>query len=383
MSYTKQNNYNTNGTELWRWGSIIALFLVVSFGGLVAINTAFASELPTFQYEHTPPDGLIANQRTTVSMFIDATEEIQNVRLYFRPFSVSEYFFIELHPDVNGNYTGELPAFDESVTSLEYLYLWENGSRRIVRTTPYNLSQVTSGALSKSIGAPITIFTEIEDGTTEELDNLTREMFALEKIPEDQHYGMRVGLFDMSGDKRYRYGYFGGYLYETDKNVTYAIKGYVNFETPIRSQSDSKTLDQQSLSQTPDGYPNVAGDDWTGVFYRTDSSSRTSITAIITHNGNSWVTVTTSLTGRGHYLSGYISSGNSGELYLWDLWDGEIWTTHSLNQSTSVYFGFEDYVYPSTIFDPSPPLWRIILTRPEPIEPVNWLPPILELLLLD
>ncbi len=382
MSCTKKYNLSGNFTRLQRLSSIIALIFCVSLGSWLVTDTVAAGTRPNFKYTHTPSQDFIANQRTPVSVFIEATEEVQNVRLYFRTFSVNDYFFIELNPDGNGNYTGELPAFDESVTSLEYLFLWKIGSRRIVRTTPYRLSQVESGVLSQSIQTPLTIFTEMENGATGELDDLVNDVMTIKQVPENQHYGMRVGLFDMSGDKRYRHGYFGGFIYEPENDVTYAIEGYVNFVPISSSQKDSQSLDQPSLTQTPEGYPNVAGDDWSGVFYRTDSSSRTNITAVITHNGHGGVSLTTTLSGRGHYLTGSISSGYSGELYMTDHWDDEIWTTHRLDESTSIYFGIEDYVYKPSSSNPDPPLYRIELTRPEPKEPADWLPPILELLLL-
>ena len=115
------------------------------------------------------------------------------------------------------------------------------------------------------------------------------------------------------------------------------------------NEDDGLRWDEETgLSQTAAGYPNVAGDDWRGVFYRTDSSSRTSISAVITHDGAGNVTVRTSLSGLGHYLTGEIGRGYSGYVELRERCcssnDGEIWTTHSRPESNSGYFGFEDYV---------------------------------------
>ena len=380
MSYHKTQ---TVDMRIYQLPSYFILSLILTFGGWLVPSETNANNLPVFQYKHTSPGGFIANQPTSVNLHLHSEENISNVRLYFRTFSLKDYLFIELRADGQGNYSGNLPAFDDSVTSLEYLFLWQNGTRKIIRTRPQLLMQAGSAAKSQIVKTPHRIYTEIEDTDAGALGGILSDPFTLDPVSGKLHLGMRAGLFDMSGDKRYRYGYFGGFLYEADKDITYAIEGYVNFAPTSDSRSDSRGLDQPSLSQTPQGYPNVAGDDWSGVYYRTDSSRRTNITAVITHNGYGDVTVTTSLSGRGHYLTGTISSGYSGDLYLIDEYDDEIWTTHDLEESTSVYFGFEDYVYRPSSSDPDPPLYRIELTRPEPKTPGEWLPPILDLLLLN
>ena len=139
---------------------------------------------------------------------------------------------------------------------------------------------------------------------------------------------------------------------------------------------------ETGLSKTVAGYPNVAGDDWTGYFYKTDSSRRTRITAVITHDGDGKIIVKTSLSGLGHKLEGYVSRGYGGLVYLVEKCCGsnvgEEWTTHDLKESTAAYFGFTDYV--DTTYQA---LYRIELTRDPPPPPPFWLSSVLQLLLLN
>ncbi len=372
------------------------MVVMVWAGSWVIADAAPSGTLPVFSYQHTPPEGFTAHERTPISVFIDADEGVQNVRLYFRPYLLGDYLYIELQPDAGGGFFGELPAFDASLTGLEYLFVWKNSATRVVRTAAYSLAQTGAGeGLTPSYGSLLTLLTETEVSLAHDVQDLLVETVSVEQVMNDDlHLGMRTGLYDMSSDSRYRYGFFGGFIYEPAADRTFPTKGYVNFGSPTGSTSPrtlegSQTTEPEvtapALSKTEEGYPNVAGDDWRGVFYRTGSSGRTSITAVITHDGAGNITVETSLSGLGHYFTGDIGRGYSGHVELREKCcgsnEGEIWTTHDLDESTSTYFGFEDYV--DTTYQA---LYRIELERSEPEPPspdVSWLPSVLQLLLLD
>jgi hypothetical protein len=166
----------------------------------------------------------------------------------------------------------------------------------------------------------------------------------------------------MADDPRYRYGYFGAYVYDALQNSTTATEGYVNFVADRGVPKESEGYEKTRAQQTSDGYPNVRGDGWRGVYQRTDRpSSRKRITAEIFYNGSGRITVITSLSGRGRYFTGFISKGLKGEVYLVDHFDQEVWTTHNLRESTYIYFGFEDYATP--LRGRNAPYYRIELSR--------------------
>jgi hypothetical protein len=211
----------------------ICIIIVASLAGLYVLTGIASADIsPAFSFQHEPPQGFTANERTPISVHLDASEGIEAVRLYFRPFLMSDYVYIELEAGTDGNYAGQLPALDTSVTGLEYLFVWKNSPRRVVRTAAYPLSQAGSGnGAKKSYPTALTVYTEIDGNQAVELNTLTTEAVIVQQVTdEDRHLGMRTGLYDMSADERYRYGLFGGFIYEPDENRTYPTKGYVNFQ---------------------------------------------------------------------------------------------------------------------------------------------------------
>ncbi len=110
--------------------------------------------------------------------------------------------------------------------------------------------------------------------------------------------------------------------------------------------------------------PDVNGSNWSGYYAVTGTSTYIPITASIYQSGSN-VEVVTSKSGMGHRLSGTINS--SGYMYMYDHYDGEIWTTH-YGPATSSNVRLYDYVCPTCS-----QLYVIALTRPAP--PVAPKPP--------
>jgi len=103
--------------------------------------------------------------------------------------------------------------------------------------------------------------------------------------------------------------------------------------------------------------PDISGD-WQGVYSFTDyghkaagernpaaKMSGTPITAVIAFDptNHTFVTVTTSLQGRAHYLTGRIDA--AGNMRMVDAYDGELWTTHFRRAATNLV-ELNDFVLP-------------------------------------
>lgn len=124
--------------------------------------------------------------------------------------------------------------------------------------------------------------------------------------------------------------------------------------SPLFYVADQLGMDSE---EDPIG-PDLNGSDWVG-FYKNDSTGeRVTLTASISHKGES-VSITTTKSGIGHRLTGTTDEG--GTLDLTDAYDGEEWT--SLRDSTTSSILVGDYTSKPTALDPEPSLQYIALTR--------------------
>ena len=116
-----------------------------------------------------------------------------------------------------------------------------------------------------------------------------------------------------------------------------------SIDSPSATASAQRSTDSNTNNAVYDSatYPDINGDDWAGVYYVTDSSGKTDITASMEHdnNGNMWLR--TSRSRRGHYFTGSLSK--DGDMYLIDHYDNEIWTTH-FGPATATHVLIADYV---------------------------------------
>ena len=101
-----------------------------------------------------------------------------------------------------------------------------------MRTAAYEVSQTGTGdGAVKSDPLALMVYTEIDGNQSADLNALVTKKVVVEQVTDDdRHLGMRTGLYDMSADERYRYGFFGGFIYEPAVDRTYPAKGYVNFK---------------------------------------------------------------------------------------------------------------------------------------------------------
>lgn len=90
------------------------------------------------------------------------------------------------------------------------------------------------------------------------------------------------------------------------------------------------------------------GGDWSGR-YRDPDGNEVTLTAYISHKGNS-VILDTSMTGVGHHMEGNIDADN--HLALYDQNDGEEWTSY--DTVSEHYIRLRDYIYDEELRRDSP-----------------------------
>ncbi|MBU1909175.1 MAG: hypothetical protein KJ726_03930 [Verrucomicrobia bacterium] len=105
--------------------------------------------------------------------------------------------------------------------------------------------------------------------------------------------------------------------------------------------------------------PDIRGR-WSGVYYRTDSSGRTSLTASIQQEGEAVTITTDKEEGRAGLLTGTIYE--NGDLDMTDAFDGQEWTSF-FGPVTETHILLADYVSTPSPEEPEPPLYILDLTR--------------------
>lgn len=142
------------------------------------------------------------------------------------------------------------------------------------------------------------------------------------------------------------------------------MRGYIVTRRPGESSlsQEKSTVTKETVAGEQVYPPDISGDGWTGIFWRSDNLAETAVSvhAIVTQNPDGRVTVTTSKIGLGHYFAGNIDI--TGHMLINDAYDGEVWSTH-YGPATDTYIKIADYVRPPSLFDLYPPLNIIELTR--------------------
>ena len=129
------------------------------------------------------------------------------------------------------------------------------------------------------------------------------------------------------------------------------------------SDDDDEDDEPFTIVETPTGgqtmVPRISGN-WAGIFFRTNESSRTNVTARISQSGDA-ITITTSLPEDiGARFTGSIDS--DGDMKLTDPFDGEVWTTH-FRPATTNAVTIADFISAPTALEPDKPLKVIQLRR--------------------
>jgi hypothetical protein len=356
-----------------RVGKGVILFFL--FMGMSA-SPVFAALLPDTAIRHEATGYFEAGTRPLLDARISDTKGITAARCYFKAGSDIHYLFVSMDHLAENRFQCTLPAFRQGSQSLEYFFLIVNGDRQVVRSGSYIAREAVGDeeAVADQAAADPSSFLLVQS----ELGPIEREgtailddravLAAVEDV--NQLYGLRAGVHEpgMIPDAfNAMPGYFGGFVLDRLDGTIRPVKGFVpNIHPSLSRQAFPmdgyrEGFDVQAESGNP---PDIGGEDWSGYFTRTDSDVRKYLTATIVLSGRD-VTITTTLIGLGHFLSGIINE--SGYMLLYDEYDGEDWTTHD-GPATTTEVNIYDYLWKPEQGEPEPPLNAIILYRP-PLPP--------------
>lgn len=91
----------------------------------------------------TPQQGLIhstpAGKSIPVSITVDDTDEIVEVRLYFKTMAAKNYLFISMTSPTKGTFAGNLPPAKNDTRGIDYILLFKNNRGESRKTKPFRL----------------------------------------------------------------------------------------------------------------------------------------------------------------------------------------------------------------------------------------------------
>ncbi len=349
---------------------------------LVSEGNCQGSDLPTTVITHESVDYFITHYPLRLQVHVEDQQGITETRCYFRYQSSNQYVFVEPVIVSENTYTCVLPSPNDDVAEIEYFFLVVNNKSQVIRSKKYVVLP------KKSSRVPAWQLTELPDGYVlyYELNEppamkslLIRSEIDFTVVDREKWYGYYVNVYDRDsvGFVTSQEGYFGGFFFDDIREVAFPIKGIIPLLESLDGSEDNQLVPaERSAQRHPlkvEGTvgPDIAGDNWSGVFYTTGFNNMEIITAKIVvapwTSTRSYVDIITSKSGLGHsFTTGWISY--LGDMILYDDYDGEDWTTH-WGPAKSTRLRILDYIYPPSAEDPNPPKNVIELEREEVQEP--------------
>ena len=334
---------------------------------------AIAAFAPETQVEHAEPHHIARNHRIQLEAKISDPAGIVSARCYFHYQPETPYLFVDMSGDPGHQYGCVLPAPARNVEQIEYLFVVVDAQQRVVRTPAHQLPVVSETDVPAELAgdtARITVKSDLPYGT-DILDIFSAsDMPDYEAAPAESRDGLRVGLYDLSANPKYHYGFFRGFLLNEHQEIE-AIKGYAAF--PVQAVKESSVYAPADSGADTANYPDITGDNWSGYFYKAKQartveivSARIPVTARVVRDsdGSVGITILTNQNCPGRRTFGRGAINTSGDIRIYDvLCDNELWTTH-WTRATSSYIQIADYIdieeYGYTY------LYVVELTRPEP-----------------
>ena len=192
----------------------------------------------------------------------------------------------------------------------------------------------------------------------EQKQRISKDWNTPERIPVKGVYS-QADIPDSSGVMQ---GFFGGFILNPVDKTVEPAQGSAPGLKPltVRQSLAAGIFSEKSTTRAATEPVNIAGNNWTGYFFRSDDRRLRDITASISQNGTE-VSITTSKSGLGHHLTGTINS--YGDMLVYDSYDEEDWSTH-YGPASYTQVKIYDYIWPPEAGEPVPPLNAITLYRP-------------------
>ncbi|MDH3695491.1 MAG: S-layer homology domain-containing protein [Gammaproteobacteria bacterium] len=299
------------------------------------------------------PEYVVSDHRALLAANLFDSTGVVSARCYFRVSSSSPYWFVPMARTTNDNYRCEIPALAHGAARLEYQFVIANNRLQVIR------SQVFSIDIRNDVNAPSwqrfqtnnqSIFVHQEHGIVPGDPLIFSDANVLIDTIVDTRklLGLRTDIYSVDhidSAQEFMQGYFGGFAVEASGSVV-PVQGFAMELNP-----------QKSLNSIQSKVDLIEGSDWEGEFYVTNSSSKNSITASVNQSGSN-VDIDTSRSGRAGRFIGSINS--SGDMFVIDPHDGEIWTTY-FGPATPIRIVLADFLYTPSPADPNPPLYVVEL----------------------
>ncbi len=344
---------------------------------IATISTVHAGLLPDTTINHQTPAYFTVNERIVLDIQIDDSTGVADARCYFKADLDDIYLYVSMQELTENNAQCVLPAFGPGVETVEYFFLAVNGNGQVIRSTPYLISESgTVVATGEQIAGPasgqLEVFSELGDSRIENSSIIDPRVLLMMTEQLHQLYGLRAGVYnqtDIPDSLGVMQGFFGGFILNPADNTVEPVQGYAPGLKPLttRQSPAAGIFSEKSTSRAATKSVNIAGNNWTGYFFRSDESdNKLNLTASISQNGTA-VSITTSKSGLGHYLTGTINS--YGDMLVYDSYDGEDWSTH-YGPASYTQVKIYDYIRQPVAGEPEPPLNAITLYRP-PLPPLD------------
>jgi len=347
--------------------------LILFLMGLTS-SVVLAGILPDTAIQHEAITHFIADIRLVLDAQLNDTKGVDEARCYFKTELDENYLYVSMNHLSGDSYQCSLPALKSGSETLEYFFLIVNGSSQVIRSTPYVTKEVGNNVEPREqlpvVSSIMYVYSELGDIEKDDTSIIDGQVELVTTQYPDQLYGMRSGLYESAvipDSLDYMPGYFGGFVLDSVNSTMRPVQGFaVNITEPLSTSEYPVDIIPKSndLQLETSECPDIAGDDWSGYFTRTDSPYKEYLSAVILQTDDCHITIETTLSGLGHFLAGYINS--NGDMLVYDSYDGEDWTTYA-GPATSTEVGIYDYIYHPLPDEPEPPLNKISLYRvPQP-----------------
>lgn len=152
------------------WCSAL-LFALASSVLVVSHAEASAGSPPAvdpFVLQHGPIHSTPAGKSVPVSLTIGDTNEIVEVRLYFKTMAAKSYIFIPMTSSNMGTFAADLPPAKNDTRGIDYLLLFKNNRGESRKTKPFRLLVLNDYSAPPLSTANFQAQTE--QGTTEQIN---------------------------------------------------------------------------------------------------------------------------------------------------------------------------------------------------------------------
>jgi len=331
----------------------MTVFRLAIFILLFSSVPAIASPMPDTRIEHAAAQHFVSGHRLTLEAHIADSAGVLNPRCYFRLNSNSPHWFTPMVRIASDQYRCEVPALAPAGDELQYQFVIANKHSQVIRSQSFSVEIRESAAApswqqSITNNGPLVVYREagiIQNSVLIFDDaNLTADIVNDEK----KLFGLRAGVYEIDhieNTREFMQGYFGGFSLLASGDIV-PVSGVALNLNP-----------QKTINSIQGKVSLIEDNGWSGEFYVTSSGSKDSITASVSQSGTA-VDIDTSRSGRAGRFIGDINS--SGDMFVIDLHDGEIWTTY-FGPATSIRIVLADFVFTPSPADPNPPLYIVEL----------------------